>query len=168
MYRSALFSLFIGLAFVSPGVAQEKGAPVKVTTVEGVTEYRLANGARLLLYPEQSRPVVTVNMTVLVGSRHEGYGESGMAHLLEHMVFKGTPTFSNVPKSLRDHGANGFLSEHGQQSGKILTEPFGVFVLLGYDAVPPCGFSWKEAHHSEACQANSGEHHVSAPALDGR
>jgi len=50
--------------------------------------------------------MVTVNMTVLVGSRHEGYGETGMAHLLEHMVFKGTPTFSNVPKALRDHGAN--------------------------------------------------------------
>src|SRR5262249_18152470 len=48
----------------------------------------------------------TVNMTVLVGSRHEGYGETGMAHLLEHMVFKGTPTFPNVPKVLRDHGAN--------------------------------------------------------------
>jgi len=47
-----------------------------------------------------------VNMTVLVGSRHEGYGESGMAHLLEHMVFKGTPRFPNVPKALRDHGAS--------------------------------------------------------------
>ncbi|HEV3384813.1 MAG TPA: pitrilysin family protein [Gemmata sp.] len=84
-----------------PAVAQEK-----VATVEGVTEYRLANGARVLLYPEQSRPTITVNMTVLVGSRHEGYGESGMAHLLEHMVFKGTPTFLNVPKALRDHGAS--------------------------------------------------------------
>src|SRR5438132_1970841 len=81
-------------------------APRKVASVEGVTEYRLPNGARVLLYPEPSRPTVTVNMTVLVGSRHEGYGESGMAHLLEHMVFKGTPTFPNVPKSLRDHGAN--------------------------------------------------------------
>ncbi|HEV8060380.1 MAG TPA: pitrilysin family protein [Gemmataceae bacterium] len=78
----------------------------KVATVEGVTEYRLANGARVLLFPEMSRPTVTVNMTVLVGSRHEGYGETGMAHLLEHMVFKGTPTFPNVPKALRDHGAN--------------------------------------------------------------
>ena len=65
--------------------------PVKVASIEGVTEYRLANGARVLLFPEASRPTVTVNMTVLVGSRHEGYGESGMAHLLEHMVFKGTP-----------------------------------------------------------------------------
>jgi zinc protease len=81
-------------------------APQKVATVEGVTEYRLANGARVLLFPEASRPTISVNMTVLVGSRHEGYGETGMAHLLEHMVFKGTPTFRDVPKALRDHGAN--------------------------------------------------------------
>ena len=71
-----------------------------------MTEYRLANGARVLLFPEASRPTVTVNMTVLVGSRHEGYGESGMAHLLEHMVFKGTPDHPHVPKALRDHGAS--------------------------------------------------------------
>ncbi len=86
--------------------ARAADAPRKVATVEGVTEYRLANGARVLLFPEASRPAITVNMTVLVGSRHEGYGESGMAHLLEHMVFKGTPDFPNVPKALRDHGAN--------------------------------------------------------------
>jgi zinc protease len=81
-------------------------APRKIAAVEGVTEYRLANGARVLLFPEASRPTITVNLTVLVGSRHEGYGETGMAHLLEHMVFKGTPTFRDVPKALRDHGAN--------------------------------------------------------------
>jgi zinc protease len=81
-------------------------APVKVASIEGVTEYRLANGARVLLFPELSRPTVTVNLTVLVGSRHEGYGETGMAHLLEHMVFKGTPTHPHVPKALQDHGAS--------------------------------------------------------------
>jgi zinc protease len=80
--------------------------PVKVASIEGVTEYKLANGARVLLFPEASRPTVTVNLTVLVGSRHEGYGESGMAHLLEHMVFKGTPYHPEVPKALRDHGAS--------------------------------------------------------------
>jgi zinc protease len=80
--------------------------PVKVASIEGVTEYKLGNGARVLLFPEASRPTVTVNMTVLVGSRHEGYGESGMAHLLEHMVFKGTPYHPQVPKALRDHGAS--------------------------------------------------------------
>src|SRR5947209_20098147 len=63
-------------------------APQKIATVEGVTEYRLANGARVLLFPEASRPTITVNLTALVGSRHEGLGETGMAHLLEHMVFK--------------------------------------------------------------------------------
>ena len=78
----------------------------KVATVEGVTEYRFSNGARVLLFPDDSRPTITVNMTVLVGSRHEGYGEAGMAHLLEHLVFKGTPTFPEVPKALRDHGAS--------------------------------------------------------------
>jgi zinc protease len=81
-------------------------APQKVTTVEGVTEYRLANGMRVLLFPDPSRPTVTVNNTILVGSRHEGYGETGMAHLLEHMVFKGTPQHPDIPKALRDHGAN--------------------------------------------------------------
>jgi len=73
-------------------------APQKVTSVEGVTEYRLANGARVLLFPEASRPTITVNMTVLVGSRHEGYGETGMAHLLEQMVFKGTDKHPEIWK----------------------------------------------------------------------
>ena len=50
-------------------------------------------------------------MTVLVGSRHEGYGETGMAHLLEHMVFKGTPKHPNVPKALQEHGAQ-FQRQH--------------------------------------------------------
>src|SRR3954454_21882339 len=77
----------------------------KGPTVEGITEYQLDNGLRVLLYPDPSRAKVTVNMTVLVGSRHEGYGETGMAHLLEHMVFKGTPTHPAVPKALQEHGA---------------------------------------------------------------
>jgi zinc protease len=84
----------------------EPAAPLKpVATVEGITEYRLGNGLRVLLYPDSSTPKVTVNLTVFVGSRHEGYGETGMAHLLEHMVFKGTPTHREIPKALRDRGA---------------------------------------------------------------
>ena len=79
--------------------------PEKVTEVEGITEYRLANGLRVLLFPDPSKPTVTVNITYLVGSRHEGYGETGMAHLLEHMVFKGTPKHPNIPQELTDHGA---------------------------------------------------------------
>ncbi|MBM3734848.1 MAG: insulinase family protein [Acidobacteria bacterium] len=77
----------------------------KVTTVEGITEYRLENGLRVLLFPEPSKTTATVNITYLVGSRHENYGETGMAHLLEHLVFKGSPRHTNIPKELSDHGA---------------------------------------------------------------
>src|SRR6476660_1744383 len=78
----------------------------KITSVEGVTEYALPNGLRVLLFPDDSKPKVTVNMTYLVGSRHEGYGETGMAHLLEHMLFKETKTGRDVKKELSDHGAD--------------------------------------------------------------
>ena len=103
-----LSSIFMGGLTATALCVQVAAADetVKVASIEGVTEYRLANGARVLLFPEASRPTITVNLTVLVGSRHEGYGESGMAHLLEHMVFKGTPSHPNVPKALRDHGAS--------------------------------------------------------------
>ena len=80
--------------------------PKKVATVEGITEYQFENGLKLLLFPDASQPKVTVNMTVLVGSRHEGYGEAGMAHLLEHMLFKGTPAFPDTWKALRERGAS--------------------------------------------------------------
>jgi zinc protease len=60
----------------------------------------------VFLYPDASKPKVTVNLTVLVGSRHEGYGETGMAHLLEHMLFKGTPSHPTIPKALQERGAN--------------------------------------------------------------
>lgn len=79
--------------------------PPKLTEVEGISQYELDNGVDVLLFPDESKDVVTVNMTVFVGSRHEGYGEAGMAHLLEHMLFKGTPDHPNVPKSLQDRGA---------------------------------------------------------------
>ena len=95
-----------GLALVAAvqlGLAAD--TPKKVASVEGLTEYQLDNGLRVLLFPDSSQSKVTVNMTVLVGSRQEGYGETGMAHLLEHMVFKGTPDHPNVPKALQDHGA---------------------------------------------------------------
>ena len=76
-----------------------------VTSVEGITEYRMQNGLKVLLFPDQTKQTITVNMTYLVGSRHENYGETGMAHLLEHLVFKGTPRHPNIPAELTSHGA---------------------------------------------------------------
>src|SRR5690348_15727230 len=78
---------------------------VKVTSVEGITEYRLQNGLRVLLFPDSSKPTVTVNVIYLVGSKNEKYGETGMAHLLEHLVFKGTAKRADIWKELKDHGA---------------------------------------------------------------
>jgi zinc protease len=81
-------------------------APEKITSVEGITEYRLANGMQVLLFPDASKPTITVNVTYKVGSRNEGYGETGMAHLLEHMVFKGSTKHTNIPAELTAHGAS--------------------------------------------------------------
>lgn len=75
-----------------------------ITSVEGITEFRLPNGLRVLLAPDASKPTTTVNITYLVGSRHENYGETGMAHLLEHMVFKGTPARGNIMQELGKRG----------------------------------------------------------------
>ena len=76
----------------------------KITSVEGITEYRLSNGLKVLLFPDPSKQTITVNITYLVGSRNENYGETGMAHLLEHLVFKGTPKHPNIPQELTSHG----------------------------------------------------------------
>ena len=85
--------------------ARPRGRALRGAAVEGITEYTLPNGLRVLLFPDASKPTATVNITYLVGSRHEGYGETGMAHLLEHMVFKGTPCHENIPQELTEHGA---------------------------------------------------------------
>src|SRR6266705_1861918 len=76
----------------------------KGPSVEGITEYTFPNGLRVLLFPDPSNPKVTVNMTYLVGSRHEGYGETGMAHLLEHLLFIETPNGRYIKRELPGHG----------------------------------------------------------------
>ena len=77
----------------------------KKASMGGITEYAFPNGLRVLLYPDQANPKVTVNVTYLVGSRHEGYGETGMAHLLEHMDFIETTKGRQIKKEIVDHGA---------------------------------------------------------------
>ena len=99
----------------SPAWAQA-GAPPDATpvhSVEGIHEHRLANGLRVILYPDASKPTVTVNITYLVGSRHENHGETGMAHLLEHLIFKGSPRHPNpdaefTRRGFRNNGTTGF------------------------------------------------------------
>jgi zinc protease len=109
------FALIISAAFGQQKAAPTKTTPAntaslpipeKITSAEGITEYKLANGLKVLLFPDPSKQTITVNITYLVGSRHEGYGETGMSHLLEHMVFKGTKEkHKEVAKEISDHGA---------------------------------------------------------------
>ncbi len=73
-------------------------------SVEGINEYQLANGLKVLLFADRSRSTATVNITYAVGSKHENYGEAGMAHLLEHLVFRGTPTYRDIPQELVRRG----------------------------------------------------------------
>ena len=79
--------------------------PTRVTSIEGVTEYRLANGLKVLTIPDPSADTITVQIAYLVGSRHEDYGEKGMAHLLEHMLFKGAKRFADIKGELTRRGA---------------------------------------------------------------
>ena len=87
--------------------AAEAAVAKKITSIEGITEYHLDNGLKVLLFPDTSKATVTVNMNVFVGSLHEGYGEAGMAHLMEHMLFKGM--------SGRSSGAKGACEARGAQ-----------------------------------------------------
>jgi zinc protease len=100
------YSLLATLALVLPVFCQTLPPGVeKKATVGGITEYDYPNGLKVLLLPDAANPKVTVNMTVLVGSRHEGYGESGMAHLLEHMNFIETNNGRQIKNEIVAHGA---------------------------------------------------------------
>jgi zinc protease len=106
--RSArcLFAVGVLLAFLPPAASQTLPPGfVRGPTMGGISEYGLENGLKLLLIPDASQDTTTVNVTYLVGSRHEGYGERGMAHLLEHMLFKGTPRIANPKTELTKRGA---------------------------------------------------------------
>jgi zinc protease len=91
------FFAFAASAALPPGMTQGP-------TIEGVTEYKLANGLTVLLFPDASKATTTVNVAYEVGSAYENYGETGMAHLLEHMVFKGTPARGNIMTELGKRG----------------------------------------------------------------
>jgi zinc protease len=70
----------------------------------GIREYRLDNGLQILLFPDDAQSTTTINLTYRVGSRHEGQGEFGMAHLLEHLQFKGTPLHRDIPTEFAQRG----------------------------------------------------------------
>ena len=104
-----VFTVSFALAGSVAWAQEENSAPEAkyITTVEGVSEWQLDNGLRILLLPDPSQENFYVNITYLVGSAHEGYGETGMTHYLEHMVFKGTEKRpgTTISDELTEHGA---------------------------------------------------------------
>ncbi|HXU50924.1 MAG TPA: pitrilysin family protein [Casimicrobiaceae bacterium] len=119
LVRSSAF-LIVAL-FALAARAALPGGVTQGPTVEGVTQYELANGMRVVLFPDATKPTTTVNITYLVGSRFEGYGETGMAHLLEHMLFKGTPAIPSVfaelgRRGMRFNGTTWFDRTHFYES----------------------------------------------------
>jgi zinc protease len=109
----AALALPVAISFAPVAEATSPMGPVPVHSVEGINEYRLPNGLRVVLYPDASKPTVTVNITYLVGSRHENYGETGMAHLLEHLIFKGSKNFPQPDaefnrRGFRNNGTTNF------------------------------------------------------------
>ncbi|QOW11513.1 insulinase family protein [Kaistella flava (ex Peng et al. 2021)] len=90
-------------------LAQKSEVPKFLGNTEGIKEYSLKNGMKLLLITDGSQSNMVVNIVYSVGSKDEGYGEKGMAHLLEHMLFKSTKNLGDIKKQLSDKGgvANG-------------------------------------------------------------
>lgn len=98
-------TLLLLLVHVTPqAAAKVPQGVISEGHVEGVQAFRLANGLRVLLVPEPSAASLTVEVAYSVGSRHEGYGEAGMAHLLEHLMFKGTARFPKPDEEIDKRG----------------------------------------------------------------
>jgi len=83
MTPRSIFHLAWGLALLL------SSGPVRA---EPVQEFVLDNGLKVLLLEDHKSPAVTFQVWYRVGSRNEKDGKSGLAHFLEHFLFKGTPT----------------------------------------------------------------------------
>ncbi len=92
--------------YATPVFSQKAETPKFISNTEGVKEYSLSNGMKVLLLSDPSQSNAVVNIVYNVGSKHEGYGEKGMAHLLEHMLFKSTKKLGDIKKMLSDKGGN--------------------------------------------------------------
>ena len=72
-----------------------------------VTKFVLDNGLTILIYPVSKIPKVAIQLWYGVGSKHEKEGQRGLAHLLEHMIFKGTDILSESDINMISHKLSG-------------------------------------------------------------
>ena len=90
MIRRAV-ALVVMLALLLPAAALRAQSPARST--DSVVAATLDNGLRVLLLEDHRSPIVSFQVWYRVGSRNESRGATGIAHFLEHMLFKGTPKY---------------------------------------------------------------------------
>jgi len=96
-FASLLIAVAVNQAATTPEPPAKIDGFTYIKTVGSVQEYTLdANGLQVLVLPEHSAPVVTFMVTYHVGSRNEVTGTTGATHLLEHLMFKGSPNFNDA------------------------------------------------------------------------
>src|SRR3984957_1014087 len=106
MKSSSVFALSLAVSALAAFAQTLPPGVEKKASMGGITEYDFPNGLKVLLYPDPANPEITVNVTYLVGSRHEGYGETGMAHLLEHLDFIETTNGRQIKNEITAHATN--------------------------------------------------------------
>ncbi|MGL6162168.1 M16 family metallopeptidase [Microbulbifer sp.] len=121
----------LGLGPVAAIADSEDRAPAPgytwIKSLEGVDEYRLdSNGLTVLLSPDRSTPVVNMQVTYLVGSRNEGVGTTGAAHLFEHLMFKGSKRFD----SQQGNGISDYLERHGAMFNAMTAQDLTVYYAI--------------------------------------
>lgn len=109
MYRKKIINL-IGLIFIGCSqlcaFASTHENPIQEANNAGISSYKLRNGFKIILIPYETASNTRVELLIKSGSKFEGYGETGMAHLLEHMLFKGAGNRKNLKDDLTKIGAD--------------------------------------------------------------
>jgi zinc protease len=95
-HQITLLILILLYSIMGDSMATSKNKPKNINFIKksnGVDEYKLDNGLKVLLKQDLNAPLISFQVWYRVGSRDEIGNETGMAHYLEHMMFKGTKEF---------------------------------------------------------------------------
>lgn len=93
-----------GVSGEEAGCGMTRPSPGVKCRIGDIVECLLPNGLRLLVFPDSSSATVAFSLTYIAGSRHEMFGEYGVAHLLEHLMFTGTARFPDLLRQFADRG----------------------------------------------------------------
>lgn len=104
----------LGLALLFNVLLSISGAEAKIFDME---EFRLANGLQVIVIPNHKAPIVRQMVWYKVGSVDEALGKGGSAHLLEHLMFRGT-------KKVRDSEFNSIIANNGGDSNAFTAQDF--------------------------------------------